>query len=189
MATTITAEDLPNLLANDIKVKVAGVDCDGILRGKVMAKEKFLGIAQKGFGFSSAVFGWDMQDVLYTTEANIAPADSGYVDFLAVPDLNSFRRIPWEDDIPFFLVRFVQNDKPVSADGRSMLRSICDKLAANNCKGMAGGWSPPQDREDVMGASLADVCSGIGVHELPDPLRRRIRRQWLPNPRYRRLSR
>ncbi|PYH72678.1 glutamine synthetase family protein [Aspergillus vadensis CBS 113365] len=166
MATTITAEDLPNLLANDIKVKVAGVDCDGILRGKVMSKEKFLGIAQKGFGFSSAVFGWDMQDVLYTTEANIAPADSGYVDFLAVPDLNSFRRIPWEDDIPFFLVRFVQNDKPVSADGRSMLRSICDKLAANNCRGMAGVelefmnfQTPSEDGYGANGSQTRDIAA------------------------------
>ncbi|KAE8377366.1 hypothetical protein BDV26DRAFT_263690 [Aspergillus bertholletiae] len=133
-----TLENLSSLLADDIKVKVAGVDCDGILRGKVMSKEKFLGIAEKGFGFSSAVFGWDMQDVLYTTDANIAPKDSGYVDFIAIPDLSTFRRIPWEDHIPFFLVRFVQNGKNVSADGRSMLKSICDKLAAENCQGMAG---------------------------------------------------
>ncbi|GFF36243.1 type-1 glutamine synthetase 2 [Aspergillus lentulus] len=135
---TITVEDLPGLLENDISVKVAGIDCDGILRGKVMAKEKFLGIAQKGFGFSSAVFGWDMQDVLYTTDAKIAPPESGYVDFIAVPDLSSYRRIPWEDNIPFFLVRFVQNEKPVTADGRSMLRSITDKLAEANCQAMAG---------------------------------------------------
>ncbi|KAJ1716091.1 glutamine synthetase [Aspergillus flavus] len=138
MATNVTLENLSSLLADDIKVKVAGIDCDGILRGKVMSKEKFLGIAEKGFGFSSAVFGWDMQDVLYTTDANIAPKDSGYVDFIAVPDLSTFRRIPWEDDIPFFLVRFIQNGQTVSADGRNMLKSICDKLAAENCQGMAG---------------------------------------------------
>jgi glutamine synthetase len=139
MTTEITLENLPSVLADDIKIKVAGIDCDGILRGKVMSKEKFLGIAQKGFGFSSAVFGWDMQDVLYTTDANIAPKDAGYVDFIAVPDLSTFRRIPWEDDIPFFLVRFIQNGETVSADGRNMLKSICDKLAAENCQGMAGG--------------------------------------------------
>lgn len=142
MATNVTIENLSSLLADDIKVKVAGIDCDGILRGKVMSKEKFLGIAEKGFGFSSAVFGWDMQDVLYTTDANIAPKDSGYVDFIAVPDLSTFRRIPWEDDIPFFLVRFIQNGQTVSADGRNMLKSICDKLAADNCQGMAGGKDP-----------------------------------------------
>ncbi|KAL2837636.1 hypothetical protein BJY01DRAFT_258276 [Aspergillus pseudoustus] len=135
----ITAADLPALLANDIAVKVAGVDCDGILRGKVMNKDKFIGIAQKGFGFSSAVFGWDMQDVLYTTDAKISDPKAGYVDFIAVPDLSSFRRIPWEDDIPFFLVRFVQNGVPVVADGRSLLKGVCDKLeAAADCRAMAG---------------------------------------------------
>lgn len=137
---TVTVETLPDLLANDIKVKVAGLDCDGILRGKVMSKEKFLGIAQKGFGMSSAVFGWDMQDMLYTTDARIAPPESGYADFIAVPDLSSFRRIPWEDEIPFFLVRFEYGDnKHVSADGRSMLKSLCDQLASSNCQAMAGG--------------------------------------------------
>lgn len=139
----ITVNDLPGLLANDVAVKVAGIDCDGILRGKVMHKDKFLGVAQKGFGFSSAVFGWDMQDVLYTTDARIANPESGYVDFIAVPDLNTFRRIPWEDDIPFFLVRFIQDGKPVLADGRAMLKGISDKLEASNCQALAGGTSFP----------------------------------------------
>ncbi|KAE8390447.1 hypothetical protein BDV23DRAFT_193829 [Aspergillus alliaceus] len=166
MATTITLENLSSVLADDIKVKVAGIDCDGILRGKVMAKEKFLGIAQKGFGFSSAVFGWDMQDVLYTTDANIAPKDSGYVDFIAIPDLSSFRRIPWEDNIPFFLVRFIQNGQTVSADGRNMLKSICDKLAAENCQAMAGVelefmnfQTPSQDGYGANGSQIHDIAS------------------------------
>lgn len=139
----ISINDLPRLLADDIAVKVAGIDCDGILRGKVMHKEKFLGIAQKGFGFSSAVFGWDMQDVLYTTDANVTSPQSSYADFIAVPDLNTFRRIPWEDDIPFFLVRFIQDGKPVLADGRGMLKGISDRLEASNCQALAGGARLP----------------------------------------------
>lgn len=137
--TMITVESLPTLLADDIKVKVAGIDSDGVLRGKVMAKEKFLGIAEKGFGFSSALFGWDMHDMLWTTDARVAPPESGYADFLAVPDLNSFRRLPWEENIPFFLVRFLDDARPVSADGRSMLRSLCDKLAGEGLHALAGG--------------------------------------------------
>ncbi|KAJ5691947.1 hypothetical protein N7462_001370 [Penicillium macrosclerotiorum] len=136
--TMITVENLPSLLADDIKVKVAGIDADGVLRGKVMAKEKFLGIAQKGFGFSSAVFGWDMHDMLWTTNARVAPPESGYADFLAIPDLNTFRRLPWEENIPFFLVRFVSNGKPVSADGRSMLKGICDRIAESGYSASAG---------------------------------------------------
>lgn len=137
--TTIAVEDLPTLLTDDIKVKVGGIDADGILRGKVMAKEKFLGIAEKGFGFSSAVFGWDMHDMLWTTDARIAPPETGYADFLAVPDLNTFRRLPWEDNIPFFLVRFISNGKAVSADGRSMLKGVCDRIGAEGYQAFAGG--------------------------------------------------
>ena len=137
--TMITVESLPQLLADDIKVKVAGIDSDGVLRGKVMAKEKFLGIAEKGFGFSSALFGWDMHDMLWTTNARVAPPESGYADFLAIPDLNSFRRLPWEENIPFFLVRFLDDTTPVSADGRSLLKSLCDNLAGEGIHALAGG--------------------------------------------------
>jgi hypothetical protein len=46
-----TLEDVEAELQNDIKVKVAGVDADGVMRGKVMAKDKFLSAAKSGFGF------------------------------------------------------------------------------------------------------------------------------------------
>jgi glutamine synthetase len=152
--TTIAVEDLPTLLTDDIKVKVGGIDADGILRGKVMAKEKFLGIAEKGFGFSSAVFGWDMHDMLWTTDARIAPPETGYADFLAVPDLNTFRRLPWEDNIPFFLVRFISNGKAVSADGRSMLKGVCDRIGAEGYQALAGGKFSKVPYEIIR---LADV--------------------------------
>lgn len=94
----VTIESLPNILANDTKVKVAGVDVDGILRGKLMSKKKFLSIAENGFGFCSLVFGWDMHDQTYFKELKVSNAENGYRDIIAVPDLSSFRRIPWEDD-------------------------------------------------------------------------------------------
>lgn len=73
-----TLEELKELLRHDTKVKVAGtwlfellcplsmtdclgVDVDGVLRGKFMAKDKFLSVVKNdgGFGFCSVVFGWD----------------------------------------------------------------------------------------------------------------------------------
>lgn len=135
--TVATKENIANLLANDRKVKVAGVDSDGVLRGKIMAKEKFLASVGRGFAMSSAVFGWDMHDALYSSE--VASMDEGYSDFMAVPDLASFRRLPFEDNIPFFLVHFASNDKPVPGCGRSIIRSLCDTLAAEGMKAMAGG--------------------------------------------------
>jgi glutamine synthetase len=42
---------------------VTGVDVDGVLRGKVMMKAKFLSAAKEGgFAFCSVTFGWDMHD-------------------------------------------------------------------------------------------------------------------------------
>lgn len=44
-------EELETELQEDTKVKVAGIDADGVLRGKIMAKDKFLSAAKSGFGF------------------------------------------------------------------------------------------------------------------------------------------
>lgn len=132
-------ENLDQLLQHDDMVKVAGIDCDGVLRGKIMAKEKFLSSAAKGFGMSSAIFGWDMHDVLYRTETSITSSESGYSDFVAIPDLGSFRRIPWEDNVPFFLLNFYLNDNSVIGDGRSILRKICADLSELDFSARAGG--------------------------------------------------
>ncbi|KAJ3472423.1 hypothetical protein NLG97_g10999 [Lecanicillium saksenae] len=102
----LTAQDLPKLLENDNRVKLAGLDVDGILRGKVISKKKFLSVAEAGFGFCSVIFGWDMHDKTYMRELKISNAENGYRDILAIPDLKTFRRIPWENNIPFFLISF-----------------------------------------------------------------------------------
>ena len=44
------------------KVKLAITDMDGVLRGKVIARDKFLSIVKNGFGFCEVVFGWDAAD-------------------------------------------------------------------------------------------------------------------------------
>lgn len=137
----ITVEILPQLLADDNAVKLAGVDVDGILRGKLVSKKKFLSIAQSGFGFCSVVFGWDMHDKTYIRELKISNAANGYHDIIAVPDLSSFRRIPWEGNVPFFLVSFFDPDtnEPVCACPRGLLKLQLDKLEAKGCGAMAGG--------------------------------------------------
>ncbi|OAA60254.1 Glutamine synthetase/guanido kinase, catalytic domain protein [Niveomyces insectorum RCEF 264] len=137
---TLTAKELPSLLRDDDKVKVAGVDVDGILRGKIVSKTKFLSIAANGFGFCSVVFGWDMHDQTYFRELKVSNKENGYHDLLAVPDLNTYRRIPWENNVPFFLVRFFDPDtmEPVCACPRGLLQSQLDKLQAEGYGAMAG---------------------------------------------------
>ncbi|KAH8180238.1 glutamine synthetase, catalytic domain-containing protein [Sarocladium implicatum] len=137
---TITAESLPDLLKDDTKVKLAGLDVDGILRGKVVSKKKFLSVATAGFGFCSVIFGWDMHDQTYLQELKISNAQNGYHDLLAIPDLSSFRRIPWEHNIPFFLITFHDPDtnKPISPCPRGLLKMQLDKLQQKGFGAMAG---------------------------------------------------
>ena len=135
------SQSLEQLLEHDTKVKVAGVDIDGILRGKLMSKKKFLSIAESGFGFCSVIFGWDMHDQTYFKELKISNAENGYRDIIAVPDLESFRRIPWEDNVPFFLLSFMDPDtgRPVSACPRGLLKTASEKLERQGLGAMAGG--------------------------------------------------
>jgi glutamine synthetase len=128
-ASTLTAEQLPELLKDDLAVKVAGIDVDGMLRGKLMAKKKFLSIAKEGFGFCSVIFGWDMHDQTYFRELAISNKENG------------FRRIPWEDNVPFFLISFYDPDTraSLSACPRSLLKRAVDKLKDSGYGAMAGG--------------------------------------------------
>lgn len=68
---TVTPENVAQTLQNDSMVKVAGVDVDGQLRGKLMAKKKFLSVVSDGFGFCSVIFGWDMHDQTYLDRKSV----------------------------------------------------------------------------------------------------------------------
>src|SRR5579871_1753932 len=105
--------DVEDLLAEveaapDEVVKVAVTDIDGILRGKYLAKEKFLSAARKGFGFCNVVFGWDSGDQCYDN-TTYTGWQSGYPDAQVRIDLSTLRRIPWEGGRLFFLGEFVDD--------------------------------------------------------------------------------
>ncbi|KAJ5910776.1 Type-1 glutamine synthetase 2 [Penicillium subrubescens] len=136
----VTAANVAEILQNDRMVKVAGIDVDGQLRGKLMKKSKFLSIVSEGFGFCSVIFGWDQHDMTYYKELSISNKENGYRDLVAVPDLSSFRRIPWENNVPFFLVSFLDPDtrEPVCACPRGLLKTVSAKAEAAGYRAMAG---------------------------------------------------
>jgi len=106
------------------KVRVAGCDIDGVLRGKYMHRDKFLSAAKGGFGFCNVIFGWDAADVCYDN-TRYTGWHSGYPDVQACIDRNTFRRVPWDDNVPFFLADFVDDagaDLPICP--RRLLRRI-----------------------------------------------------------------
>ncbi|KAK3372269.1 putative glutamine synthetase [Podospora didyma] len=175
MPSEITADHLPDLLREDNAVKVAGIDVDGILRGKLVSKKKFLSIAGEGFGFCSVIFGWDMHDLTYFKELRISNKENGYRDIIAVPDLNSFRRIPWENNIPFFLVSFLDPDtlKPLFACPRGLLRAQLAKLQKKGYGAMAGAeyeffqYRAPTDPSSEGTTSAAAFLRDNAVHSMP----------------------
>ena len=84
------------------KVKIAFTDIDGVLRGKYISAEKFASVGRSGSGFCDVIFGWDAADVAYDN-VSYTGWHTGYPDAPARIDLSTFRKIPWENDVPFFL--------------------------------------------------------------------------------------
>jgi len=113
------------------KIKFAFADIDGVLRGKVIHHKKFTDGLQKGYGFCDVVFGWDSSDVC-NNNIELTGWHTGYPDQLCRIDLSTFRTIPWQDNIPFFLADFSKADRnDLPACPRSLLKRIskeCESL-------------------------------------------------------------
>ena len=111
------------------KVKVAVTDIDGILRGKYLAREKFLSAIDGGFGFCNVVLGWDSSDVCYDN-IGFTGWHSGYPDAMVRLDPRTYRQIPWEGGLPFVLGDFEGGGgKGLEICPRSLLRKIIARAA------------------------------------------------------------
>ncbi len=124
--SSMTPEAITAFLAehNIQKVKYAVADIDGVLRGKVISTRKFLAGLTDGFGFCDVVWGWDMTDAPYDNGSTTG-WQSGYPDAPVRLDLSTFRQVPWDDDIPFFLADFSHGGEPyASACPRSLLKRV-----------------------------------------------------------------
>ena len=128
------------------RVKVAVSDIDGVLRGKYIHKEKFYSAAEGGFGFCDVVFGWDMMDVTYDN-TTLTGWHKGFPDVLAKIDLKTFRTVPWDGGVPFFLGDFVMDkdgkEAPLPICPRQVLKRVlkrAEKLGVVPMCGMEYEW-------------------------------------------------
>lgn len=150
------------------KIKVAVTDIDGILRGKYIQKNKFLNSIDTGFGFCSVIFGWDVNDQCYDHSSYTGWHD-GYPDSLVKIDLSTFRLIPWEKDVPFFLCDFEElPGKPLPICPRQLLKRIVSKATQSGFKPMFGmefEWfnfrETPQSLESKNFSSLEPISPGM----------------------------
>lgn len=109
------------------KVKIAFSDIDGILRGKYISAEKFSSAVENGLGFCNVIFGWDTGDVVYDN-VRFTGWHTGYPDSPGVLDINTFRKIPWENDVPFFLGELTdEKGDPSQVCPRQLLKKIMNE--------------------------------------------------------------
>ena len=120
------------------KIKVAITDVDGILRGKYLNKEKFLSSVDSGFGFCNVVFGWDSSDVCYDN-AKYTGWHTGYPDALARIDLSTYRKVPWDGQVPFFLGEFENAEgNPLAICPRQILKKVVADIGEAGFKAYSG---------------------------------------------------
>ena len=150
------------------KVKIAFVDIDGVLRGKYISVEKFLSIIESKTAFCDVVFGWDMGDHAYSN-SKFTGWHTGYPDAPASIDLSTFRKIPWEQGVPFFLGEFLDEKGGACAIcPRQLLKRI--KEEASNL-GYAASFSQefewynfaetPQSANDKYFKNLIPLTPGM----------------------------
>ncbi len=106
------------------KIKVAVCDLDGTLRGKYIHKDKFFSTLQGGFGLCNVVFGWDIGDQAYDA-CDFTSWNTGFPDATANLDLLTMRKVPWDNDVCFFLGDFDSDICP-----RTILRRVKAEAAA-----------------------------------------------------------
>ena len=59
---------------------------------------------------------------------------------MATIDLKTYRRLPWEKNIPFFLCSFIlpETGQPLEVDPRSVLEKVVSRAAEKGWKCMSG---------------------------------------------------
>src|SRR6185437_6467742 len=120
------------------KVKVAVADIDGILRGKYMHRDKFFSAVEGGFGFCDVAFGWDIGDQPYDN-AHLTGWHLGFPDASVRLDLATYRRVPWDSDVPFFLGNVVKADgSPYPLCPRQVLRRVLKRAEKLGFQAMIG---------------------------------------------------
>ena len=155
------------------KVKVAVSDIDGILRGKYLHRDKFLGAVNDGFGFCDVVFGWDAHDQCYDN-AEMTGWQHGFPDAKVRIDLDTARHVPWDNEVPFFLGEFVNpDDSPSPICPRQTLRRVlgrAEKLGVVPMAGMEFEWfnfaETPQSWADKHGVGPSTLTPGMFGYSL-----------------------
>jgi glutamine synthetase len=173
-----TAEEVLREISakGDKRIKVAVTDLDGVMRGKYIHIDKLRSALEGGFGFCDVVFGWDTADVCYDN-AKFTGWHTGYPDAHVELDPATFRRVPWEDNIPFLLGDFrAPGGGPLAVCPRSQLRRILAKAESMGFSahfGLEFEWfnfrETPQSAQDKQFTNLQPITPGMFGYSMLRP--------------------
>ncbi len=112
------------------EVEVAWSDPFGHAQGKRIPATQFLDRAQgSGFAFCEASLGWNA-DGTVIDGLRLTNWDGGYPDVFAIPDLSTFRPLPWRPGVGHVVCDIVGHDRsPSLLDPRAVLRRVLHRLA------------------------------------------------------------
>jgi glutamine synthetase len=105
-------------------VRVGVFDIDGIMRGKYMARDKFLSALETGFGFCDVVLGWDSNDQLYDN-TRFTGWHTAYPDATVRILPETCREVALEDGMLLFLGEFMGNAEAICP--RGVLRRVVER--------------------------------------------------------------
>ena len=115
------------LSSRDIEhVKIGVFDGDGIMRGKYLAREKFLAALEKNLGFCDVILGWDSNDQLFDNTAYTG-WHTAYPDAMVRLLPATRREIPFEPRTALFLGEFAGPAEAVCS--RGVLRTVLARAA------------------------------------------------------------
>jgi glutamine synthetase len=118
-------------------VRIAWGDQHGIVRGKTVTSNEFLGCLQAGKDFQlvTAIFDTTNHPIVppFGAENHLnIPEMIGLPDGVLVPDPATFQILPWVEDTGWILAdAYFRNGKPCPISTRQVLREQLDKLAGD----------------------------------------------------------
>jgi glutamine synthetase len=112
------------------EIEIAWSDPFGHAQGKRIPASQFLERATgTGFAFCEASLGWDTAGTVIDS-LRVTNWNGGYPDVYAVPDLGTYRRLPWRPGVGHVISDVVAHDRrPSLLDPRAVLKRVLTRLA------------------------------------------------------------
>ncbi len=142
-------------------VKIEFSDFHGICRSKALSADRFLKCYEEGLNFALPTFSLDLSGNMATGTGTAE--EYGYCDMAAVPDLQTFRLVPWEERTAAVTADLHLHGRPLEVSPRNILKRVVaeyralglDPITASELefyllKPEGSEWKPYADRPSMV---------------------------------------